>query len=137
MQRVIWAAGALALLTGLLIRFPAATHAAGEISVRVVSSRPDMVSGGDALVEITGVRSTSGPPALTVTLNARDVTTVFRTSPSGESLLGRIDGLVVGKNSLEVRAAGKRVAGSELQNHSITGPIFSGPHQTPFICQTE
>src|SRR5205823_1679351 len=53
------------------------------------------------------------------------------------SLLGRVEGLRLGRNTLEILVGSKRRARLELINHPITGPIFSGPHQKPFICQTE
>jgi hypothetical protein len=76
-------------------------------------------------------------PAIAVTLNGRDVTNGFRTAGSNGSLLGRIEGLTIGRSVLEARARGKGVARLDLQNHPIAGPVFSGPHQTPFVCQTE
>ena len=24
-----------------------------------------------------------------------------------------------------------------MRNHPVTGPVISGPHQTPFVCETE
>ena len=30
-----------------------------------------------------------------------------------------------------------RTRSLELTNYPITGPIISGPHQTPFVCQTD
>ncbi|HYL38441.1 MAG TPA: DUF6351 family protein, partial [Bryobacteraceae bacterium] len=41
-----------------------------------------------------------------------------------------------GKNALEIKS-GKTSAKLELVNYPITGPVFSGPHQKPFVCQTE
>ena len=67
----------------------------------VLSSRPDMVTGGSALVRIGNA-------------------------------VRRVDGLKPGRNIVSVD--GHKL---ELVNHPITGPVFSGPHQTPFVCQTE
>ena len=100
------------------------------VDVRVLSGRADMVSGGDALVQITGSEKA------TVTVNGRDVSKAFRAGRMKGSIVGRVDGLAVGRNTLEAKADGK--AGRlELVNHPITGPIFSGPHQKPFVCETE
>ena len=59
------------------------------LEIEIVSSRADMVSGGDALVD---VRAPAGTPLtdLTLTLNGHDVTNVL----SGRS--GRFRGLVAG-----------------------------------------
>ena len=35
------------------------------------------------------------------------------------------------------KAWGKPDGVLELTNYPITGPIISGPHQTPFVCQTD
>jgi hypothetical protein len=100
--------------------------------IGVLSSRPDVVSGNDALVWLN-------PPAeagWSALLNGQDVSAFFRRSESGK-LLGLLSGLKVGKNVLEVRAAEKARSRIDLVNHPLSGPIFSGPHQQPFICQTE
>ncbi len=41
-----------------------------------------------------------------------------------------------GANILGAESGG-RVATLEVKNHPITGPVLSGPHQTPFFCRTE
>jgi hypothetical protein len=113
-----------------------AAMAAQGPAIRTLSSRPDMVSGGDVLVQVT-------PPAnvsldrFSATLNGKDVTNAFRPSGTPGSLIGRVEGLALGKNTLEVRMDGSHRERLELINHPITGPIFSGPHQKPFICQTQ
>ncbi len=139
MRRLTGVRGMFVVIVGLLALVPAAWSAlaAEKVDVRVVSSRHDMVSGGDALIEITGVATTSASPVLSVTVNGRDLTNAFRVTRQGGPLLGRINSLTLGKNTLEVRSDGKPVARLDLTNHPITGPIFSGPHQTPFVCQTE
>jgi hypothetical protein len=103
-------------------------------TVTVVSSRPDMVSGGDALVEIK-LPPPASAQALRVTLNGRDVSKVFRENPTRHSLTGLVDGLRDGRNSL-VAKAGSSSASLELINYPITGPIVSGEHLKPFTCLT-
>jgi hypothetical protein len=110
---------------------------AEKVEARVVSGRPDMVTGGDALVEITGVAPAAASSAPSVNVNGRDVTSAFLAGPAGGPLLGRIDGLAIGRNTLEVRVNGRRRASLELTNYPLVGPVFSGSHQVPFICQTE
>jgi hypothetical protein len=110
---------------------------AEKLSVRVVSSRPDMITGGDALVEIAGPASILSSKSLSVLVNGRNFRQNFRARPTGNTLLGRIEGLKTGKNVLKVQVGDQRQALIELTDYPVTGPIFSGPHQTPFICQTE
>jgi hypothetical protein len=105
----------------------------GGPQLRVLSSRPDLVSGGDALVRID-------PPAgataadLKVTLNGADVTASLRTERG--SLTGVVAGLVNGSNTLTATGRG-RTASIALVNHAGTGPLLSGPQEQPFVCMTE
>jgi hypothetical protein len=106
--------------------------AADALQIRVLSGRPDMVSGGDSLLEISGATA----DAATVTLNALDVTGGFRPGNEPGKRIGKVEGLKPGKNTVRVKA-GDQQAELELVNHPVAGPVFSGPHQTPFVCQTE
>lgn len=50
-----------------------------------------------------------------------------------------VDGLELRDNLVEVRpvnSRGRALARVTLTNHPITGPIFSGPQQDPFLCST-
>ncbi len=103
-----------------------------RLDLSVLSGPPDMVTGGDALVEVSG----AGASSLQVELNGRDVTSSFRGVLDPSRLVGRLSELKVGKNTLTAKV-GERSASLELINHPSTGPVFSGPHQAPFVCQTE
>jgi hypothetical protein len=123
---------ALLVLSNIAVPNPA--HASPRIEINVLSSQPDMVSGGSMLVQVTS------PPEiqkLSIWVDGREVTNAFHLSPRTQTLIGLVDGLVVGKNRLEVKSGRKVLAQLGIVNHGITGPIFSGPHQTPFICETE
>ena len=115
----------------VLVAVTAVSAQGAGVEIRVLSGRPDMVSGGDALVQITGSDKAS------VALNGRDVTSLFRSGKAPRSLVGRVEGLAVGRNTLEVKAGTGTARRVELVNHPTAGPIFSGPHQKPFICETE
>jgi hypothetical protein len=109
--------------------------------VTVLSSRPDMVTGGDALIRISGAAA-SAP--LAVTVNGKPVTSsnFARVSAgtagvqAGTAAVGLVTGLPNGKSSLAVKTAASDVT-VDIVNYPITGPVFSGPHQKPFVCQTE
>jgi hypothetical protein len=111
--------------------------AAGEpLTVATLSSRPDMVSGGDALVEIRGARIQPGvAPNVSVKVNDRDVSAVFHPNAERKSLTGLVDGLKPGRNTI-VAKAGSQTARLEVTNYPNTGPIVSGDHLTPFVCKT-
>jgi hypothetical protein len=85
-----------------------------------------MVSGSEALVNV-GVPIANGTR---VTLNGLDVTGSFHGS------VGLVTGLKVGGNRLQVVHNGRPVAALDIMDYPITGPIFSGRQQQPFICQT-
>ena len=102
------------------------------LDLSVLSGPSDMVTGGDALVEVTGASAGS----LQVELDGRDVTSSFRSGIEPSRLVGRLSELQIGKNTVTARV-GERSTSLELINHPGTGPVFSGPHQEPFVCQTE
>jgi hypothetical protein len=104
----------------------------GEPALDVLSSRADRVSGGDALVR---VRVSQGM-RLKVLRNGEDVTTSFKPDPGGESFSGLVTGLIDGDNTIKA-LAGPFKETLKLRNHPISGPIFSGPQQYPFLCKTE
>jgi hypothetical protein len=98
-----------------------ASYASPSITI-VSNSRPELVSGGDVLVRVSR-------PA-TVRANGRDVTSSFARQPDG-TLLGLVSGLRTGHNVLTAAGASVRVT-----SHPLSGPVFSGPQQVPFYCET-
>lgn len=108
-------------------------HAAQDVELRVLSSRPDAVSGGDVLVELTSRQQSEW----TAMLNGTDVSRSFQPSVSPGVWLSLLKGLDPGSNRLEVALRGRVILNLEMLNHAISGPVFSGPQQVPFFCQTE
>jgi len=107
--------------------------AADPLTIVTLSSRADLVSGGEALVEI---RSAAGASAkVSVTVNDRDVSAAFRPDAGRKSLVGLVDGLKVGRNAI-VAKAGSQTTKLEVTNYPVTGPILSGEHLKPFACNT-
>ena len=107
------------------------------LEIRTLSSRPDLVSGGDTLVAI---KAQAGTPIdqLTVTLNGKDVTTLFTLDAASGEFRGLVEGLKLGANRLMATTKKPRSEASlTVTNHVITGPILSGPHLKPFECSTE
>lgn len=114
--------------------------ASDEFAVRVVSSAPEQVTGGDARLHID-VPRTVPLHQVEVWVNGADQRSRFTLLPGTRTLTGVVDGLVLGTNTVEVRANGKgkgrpAAVSMTLTNHPITGPVFSGPHQYPFVCTT-
>ena len=107
----------------------------------VSSARPEWVSGGDALVKVTGDYAASS--AVVVKLNGVDVSGSFATDPTDGRKVGLVSGLANGVNklSVDVTRAGESNPYSsstlDVTNYPRTGPMFSGPWETPFICETQ
>jgi Tannase-like family of unknown function (DUF6351) len=108
----------------------------GRVDLDVLSGRADQVSGGDALLRVEASRHDIDD--LRVLLNGDDVTDAFE--PKHGDLVGLVGGLGLGSNRVEVveerRGRDKSLDRLTLENHPQTGPIFSGPHQVPFVCKT-
>ena len=124
---------ALAAFGVLLLAVPpafAAKHHRG-VSITVVSSRADLVSGGSALVAIS---PTNEARRLKVTVDGRTVTKRFAVR-ANKRFEGVIRGLKLGRNELRAtfrNGSGARIA---LVNHPSGGPLFSGPQVQPWVCQ--
>ena len=133
-------AAAIAVLFALVGATPDQSSAqSGGFAIASVSTRADMVSGGDVLLRIA-VPGGVGVGGVRVTLNGTDVTGMFRRDDANRALLGLVTGLAPGRNTVSVRSGPSNgAAGAELTvvNHPIVGPIFSGPHEQPFMCETE
>jgi hypothetical protein len=132
----------ITLIVGLAatLSAPCATRAASvdTFHIVVLSSRPETVSGGDALVRIEAPQGESLDKVI-VTLNGRDVTGALHRDPVVHALTGLVTGLKIGENSLQVFSGTDQSQPAEkltLKNHAISGPVFSGPQEQPFVCQT-
>ena len=133
-MRLVYAvAAALALV-------PGAWAGNDRLALEVVSSPPAYVSGGDARVEVS-VPAGTALSSVRVTVNGADVTSAFAPdAEGGNQLEGLLTGLPLGPSTLTATMPGPgrstRSASLELTNNPLQGPIFSGPHQTPFVCAT-
>ncbi|WP_221627407.1 DUF6351 family protein [Halopseudomonas xiamenensis] len=136
------AAGLLALgLTGCLSGSGGSSSSKTpkpELSLSVLSSASDQVSGGDVLVTIKGDPELleQEMDELEFWVNNQSVTPT-RMNERNDQLEILIEGLGLGENQLELQHKKHgRLDQLELVNHPITGPIFSGPQQYPFVCTT-
>lgn len=103
-----------------------------SVKLRILSGPAEYVSGGDARIEMRF------PPGLQnkmeLWLNGRRISPVM--SGGDGRLEGVVTGMVVGRNVLEARTPAGTRDTLVMTNHPITGPIFSGPQQQPFVCTT-
>jgi len=123
----------LTIATMLLLPLSAAAQ---TLQVRVLSNpKPEFVSGGDVLVGVTlpaGVQTNS----VHLTLNGSDVTSTIRADANGHMALALLKGLNDGSNAI-VATAGRATAKLTVVNHPNAGPVISGPHEQPFICESD
>ena len=109
--------------------------------IETLSTRPDMVTGEDVLVAVR-VPSTVPLQHAKVLRNGEDVTAAFHAPDPADPRrwVGLVDGLRPGPNTIATDSNGQgrgRPTGTlDVVDHPITGPVFSGPQQSPFICQT-
>ncbi|GAA1615840.1 MULTISPECIES: DUF6351 family protein [Kribbella] len=101
------------------------------IELQILSSRPDMVTGGDALVHVDV--SEADADDVRVTLNGKDVSPVFSADDTG--LTGLVSGIRLGKNVLRAEAGGRRTT-LEVRDSPRQGPVFAGPREQPYVCET-
>ena len=135
----------LAVLLGSINLSYTNAQTAAKLEIRTLSSRPDLVSGGDALVEVIAPAGVS-LSQLRLTLNGKDVTGLLRENADTRTFRGVIGGMTIGDNALRVvinptqsssvRAGKALQANLNVTNYPITGPILSGPHLTPYECRT-
>lgn len=113
----------------------AGAAATGRFEGRVLSSKPEYVTGGDALVEFHALDG-AGVSSLKLTLNGRPAQANVTTDAANNVVRAKVEGLEQGANVL--RVTGPRGASGEitLTNYPKDGPIFSGPHMTPYECRT-
>src|SRR5437762_8198362 len=119
-------------MVGAASACPAAAAGSPDLSIRVLSDRSDVISGGDALVAVQVPESVQ-PSQITMTLNGRDVTGQFAKRANGR-YEGRLEGLKIGRNVLTASAPAVGGDSAVLRNHSTGGPLFSGPQARPWVC---
>jgi hypothetical protein len=100
------------------------TTPSNALDVKVVSSRPDMVTGENALLAIGG--GTGTPQA---TVNG----TALRVTPVKQWWL--VTGLPRGASTIDV-TRGALTGRVDVTDWSIKGPVFSGPHLPLLACST-
>jgi hypothetical protein len=127
--------GLAVLRAMVVVAIAASARTALAQDIVVLSNRADLISGGDALIEIAFAASDRTTAAgVTVDVDGRDVTSEFKIRADGR-YYGLVTGLKNGKNVLTAVVAGVR-SRLILTNHAAGGPVFSGEQVEPWICQT-
>ena len=104
------------------------------VVIKTLSNRADLISGGDALVELV-------PPndalrtGLKVDVDGRDVSSAFAERADGR-ITGLITGMKVGDNVITASSDRSAQGTLIITNHDRGGPVYSGAQVTPFVCAT-
>ena len=101
------------------------------VQVRTLSTRPELVTGGDVLVEVVVPQGTR-LSTVRVTAAGRDMTRDFR--PAGPGLRGMVRRLPAGRSTLTATVPGTGSASLAVSNVGLQAPSFSGPLITPWTC---
>jgi hypothetical protein len=136
-RRAAGPAGALVLAVLLAACGGGGGSGNGPITTSVLSSMPEWVSGGDALLKVNNVPEGS---TMKVLVNGTATTAPFSTDPVDGKPVVLVSGLANGKNEITVEASanvGVFRATQQVTNFPRNGPMFSGPWETPFACQTD
>ncbi len=105
-----------------------------ELALRAVSTKPWLVTGGDVLIEVSVGNSVS-PTLPSLELNGTDVSSQLVRLGSTR-LQALLTDLPEGDNTLVARLDDEE-ASLALTNYPISGPIISGPHESPYYCQSD
>lgn len=110
-----------------------------EFEIRTLSNRADLISNGDALVEVR-VPNEVPLQAVALTLNGANVGAGFVSDQHARTLRGVLRGLRVGENHFVAAANGRHEdqprANLTITNHPRGGPVLLGSQTTPWICAT-
>jgi hypothetical protein len=134
--------GAVVILLGLSSAGAATAkppaHANDNLTdIFVLSNRADLVSGGDALVEIVlPDKAKARYDQVKVDVDGRDVTSAFAVRPDGR-FYGLVTGLALGENGLRAKVPNGPGARIAITNHPIGGPIIAGAQVGPWVCTTK
>src|ERR671913_711950 len=82
-------------------------HGDDDFKIEVLSSRPYMVSGGDALVRVTVQKRNVSLRNVRIELNGANITSAFVVDSAGNTLTGLVTGMRLGQNRLDVDGNGR------------------------------
>jgi len=122
------ALAAAGMMAGGVLAPPAIAVPQDGATIEVLSGRADMVSAGNALVKVSGLKNHDR-----IIVAGVDQTDAFH--PTGDGVVGLVEGLPLGESRIVVEAvSGKERNGLDVVNHPRSGPVFSGPQHTLY-CQ--
>src|SRR5256885_563979 len=133
MKSLFLAFGAVLLVTAQAGEHPS------NFEIVSLSNRADLVSGGDALLEVRVPKNVPLNQVI-LRLNGQVVTGELQANPAAHTLRGVVTDLADGDNEFvaEARGHGHSEAQARLKitNHPIRGPGLLGSQTTPWGCAT-
>ena len=134
----MWPYAAMGMVVLAATAANAGSRAPRDFTIRTLSSHPDLVTAGDALVRVE-VPADVPIEQVSLTLNGAEITAGFHLDIGERTLTGLVSSLEPGMNRLVVhsKSPGNARARAKLTltNYPKEGPVFSGPHQEPFACE--
>ncbi len=110
-----------------------------NFEISTLSNRADLVSDGDALVEVRVPKNVPMHKVM-LTLNGADVRSSFVADDSARTLRGVLEGMEPGENLFVADAngqgRGRPWASLTITNHVRGGPILLGSQAMPWVCAT-
>ncbi|MEP6812881.1 MAG: DUF6351 family protein, partial [Actinomycetota bacterium] len=131
---VLFALVALVLIPGAGAMTTSNGSNGGLPELNVLSNRADLISGGDALVQVV-LPGRVDPSTVRVSIDGRDVTSAFAVRANG-SYEGVVTGLANGPNDLMATMRNGPTVHLTVTNHPSGGPVFAGAQVQPWICKT-
>ena len=104
------------------------------LQLRTVNNRADLVSGGDAMIEIV-LPAGADARGLSVSVGSVDQSSAFRTLADGR-VVGVVTGLAVGVNTVRAETDSAKPGLLQVTNAPRHGPLISGALSQPFYCAT-
>jgi len=125
----------MVVLSSVLLGLAASPAAASPaVEIRTLSTRADLASGGDILLEVR-IPAGAEATALRVRVGNRDVTGALKAD--GRTLTGMVTGITPGRHTVIARIGDEQGARLGLVMHPASGPLFAGPQVQPWRCATE
>ena len=110
-----------------------------NFEIHTLSNRADLISDGDALVEVRVPKNVPMHKVM-LTLDGADVRSSFVADDSARTLRGVLDGMEPGENLFVADAngqgRGRPWASLTITNHVRGGPILFGSQTMPWVCAT-
>jgi hypothetical protein len=104
-----------------------------ELAITVLSNRPDLLSGGDVLVEVA-LPPGMPPSSVALLLDGAPAQASSGVDADGR-YLARVTGLASTQHVLTAQLPGGAQASAAIVDHPNGGPVFSGPQIQPWTCQ--